>query len=62
LNAANEVVVEEFLKDSIGFLDMTGIIEETMGTVALIQNPALADYEETDREARIVAKGLMRNR
>jgi 1-deoxy-D-xylulose-5-phosphate reductoisomerase len=62
LNAANEVVVEEFLKDSIGFLDMPGIIEETMGTVALIADPTLADYEETDREARIVAKGLMRNR
>ena len=60
MNAANEVVVEEFLKTRIGFLDMPGIIEETMGKMPFIPEPTLADYAETDLEARAFARRVLR--
>lgn len=55
LNAANEVVVEEFLHDRIGFLDMPGVIEEVMGRVRFMASPGLEDYQWSDAEARRVA-------
>lgn len=59
LNAANEIVVAAFLKDQIGFLQMSDVIEETMLTVDQLSQPTLADYEATDRESRIVANELV---
>ncbi|MDR0873309.1 MAG: 1-deoxy-D-xylulose-5-phosphate reductoisomerase [Prevotellaceae bacterium] len=52
LNAANEVVVEAFLKEKIGFLQMSDIIERAMHSLPFIQNPTYEDYVETDRETR----------
>jgi 1-deoxy-D-xylulose-5-phosphate reductoisomerase len=52
LNAANEVVVEAFLKEKIGFLQMSDIIERAMQTLPFIQNPTYEDYVETDKETR----------
>lgn len=54
LNAANEVVVAEFLKDKIGFLQMSDIIEEVMEKAVYIQNPSYDDYVLTDAETRIL--------
>lgn len=59
MNAANEVVVEAFLNDRIKFLDMPGIIEETMGRIAFISAPDLTDYEESDKEARVFTRTLL---
>ncbi len=55
LNAANEVAVKEFLKDNIGFLDMSRIVEECMEKMSYIAHPTYEDYVATDREARIRA-------
>ena len=55
LNAANEVVVAAFLKDKIGFLQMSDIIEKVMQKVTFVTHPTYEDYVETDREARIVS-------
>lgn len=52
LNAANEVAVFAFLRNRIGFLDMTDAIEKTMAKIKFIQNPTLEEYFETDGEAR----------
>ncbi|GHT58311.1 1-deoxy-D-xylulose 5-phosphate reductoisomerase [Bacteroidia bacterium] len=52
LNAANEVVVEAFLKEKIGFLQMSDIVERAMQSLPFIQNPTYEDYVETDRETR----------
>ena len=41
INAANEVVVEAFLNDSIGFLEMSDVIEQCMSDLAFIQAPSL---------------------
>ncbi|MEP2671302.1 MAG: 1-deoxy-D-xylulose-5-phosphate reductoisomerase [Cyclobacteriaceae bacterium] len=55
LNAANEVVVEEFLKDNIGFLDMSRVVEECMEKISFVAHPTYEDYVATDRETRIKA-------
>lgn len=59
LNAANEIAVYAFLKNRIGFLDMTEVVEQTMGRVSFIQNPTLEEYFETDGEARTFAASLI---
>lgn len=56
LNAANEIAVEAFLQDKIGFLAMSDLIEKCMQTVSYIKQPALEDYMATDVETRIKAR------
>lgn len=59
LNAANEIAVYAFLKNRIGFLDMTEVVEKTMQHVAHIAEPSLEDYFETDGDARTFAASLI---
>lgn len=59
INAANEIVVEAFLKDEIGFLEMPDVIERTMQSVSFIKTPAYDDYVASDKEARILAKEML---
>lgn len=54
LNAANEMVVDAFLKNKIGFLQMSDIIENIMNKIAFIQKPLYEDYVATDAETRII--------
>jgi 1-deoxy-D-xylulose-5-phosphate reductoisomerase len=60
LNAANEIAVYAFLRNRIGFLDMTDVIEQTMQKVAFLQAPSLNDYLESDAEARHYAADLIK--
>jgi len=55
MNAANEVAVDAFLHDKIGFLQMSGLIEQTMANVSFVTNPTYDDYVLTDKEAREIA-------
>jgi 1-deoxy-D-xylulose-5-phosphate reductoisomerase len=55
LNAANEVAVDAFLKDKVGFLEMSDIIEFCMQTVNFIEKPTVEDYIETDKSTREAA-------
>lgn len=59
LNAANEVVVDAFLKDKIGFLEMSDVVEQTMLKVSKVTDPSLDDYISTDKETRIIALELV---
>ena len=59
LNAANEVTVQAFLEDRIGFLDIGRINEETMSSVSSIDSPEYEDYVESDRRAREFALRLI---
>lgn len=52
LNAANEIAVDAFLKDKIGFLKMSDVVEKCLETVYFINKPSYADYVETDTETR----------
>ncbi len=59
LNAANEVAVFAFLRNRIGFLDITAVVEKTMEKIAFMENPTLNDYVESDAEARNFAASLI---
>ena len=59
INAANEVVVSAFLKDQIGFLEMSDVIESCMNKVGFIAEPSLNNYLETDEQTRIFAHQLV---
>jgi 1-deoxy-D-xylulose-5-phosphate reductoisomerase len=60
LNAANEVVVQAFLNEKIGFIQMPEIIEEIMDTASFIKNPGLDDYVLSDKEVRIMTAALVK--
>ncbi|MBM3401391.1 MAG: 1-deoxy-D-xylulose-5-phosphate reductoisomerase [Bacteroidetes bacterium] len=61
INAANEIVVAEFLKEQITFLRMSEIIEKCMSEIEFISKPSLEDYIETDRITRILANQFVTN-
>ena len=52
LNAANEVLVNEFLKDKISFYKISDIIEQTIKVHDYISNPTLSDILEVDKWTR----------
>ncbi len=60
LNAANEVAVAEFLKDRVGFLEMSDIVEKCLTRMDYIKSPAYEDYVNTDKETRIRAYEFLR--
>lgn len=55
MNAANEMVVNAFLQNKVGFLEMSDMIDKTMEQVAFIEHPTLEDYQQSDTEARTYA-------
>ena len=59
LNAANEVCVAAFLKERIGFLQMSDVIERTMQRIDFVKNPTYEDYVATDAAARRIAEELI---
>ncbi len=56
LNAANEVAVDLFLKERIGFLEMSDLIAHTLEAVPFQSEPTLADLGASDAEARHIAR------
>lgn len=52
MNAANEIAVELFLNEKIGFMDIPVIIEETMNRVPYHPFPGFQEVIEFDRMAR----------
>jgi 1-deoxy-D-xylulose-5-phosphate reductoisomerase len=52
LNAANEIAVEAFLQQKIGFLNITEVVEKTMQNHTLILKPEIDEYIEIDKLAR----------
>lgn len=61
LNAANEIAVEAFLNDKIGFLQMSDVVEKCLQTIAFIAKPSYSDYVATDKETREVASRMLKN-
>jgi len=52
LNAANEIAVDAFLNDKIGFLQMSDLIETCLKTIPFEKNITLDILTETDKETR----------
>jgi len=56
MNAANEIAVEAFLEERIGFLEIPEIIEKTLGRSTFVKEPGLEELIESDRQARLITK------
>lgn len=53
LNAANEIVVEAFINNKVGFLQMSDLIEQALDNVPYTESPTLEELVETDRQTRL---------
>jgi 1-deoxy-D-xylulose-5-phosphate reductoisomerase len=56
LNAANEVAVNAFLQDEIGFAEIPEVVEKCMAKATFIAKPSLSEYIESDKETRVKAE------
>ena len=61
LNAANEVAVAAFLRDQVGFRQMSDLVAECLARVSYLAEPLLADLVATDAETRRIAAQLIKN-
>jgi len=59
LNAANEVAVEAFLAERIGFTDIPLLIEAVRAQIPCEPAPSLAIIQDIDRKARTLSKELI---
>jgi 1-deoxy-D-xylulose-5-phosphate reductoisomerase len=59
LNAANEVAVDSFLAGRIGFLDIVGVVEETLGQAPAAPVASLEDVRAVDAAARRMAAAIV---
>lgn len=59
LNAANEIAVQGFLEERIGFLEISDVIENCLKRVSYIRTPVLEDFVESDKETRALALELI---
>ncbi len=60
LNSANEVLVNEFLNDKIGFYDIPYYIEKSLENHKNIINPKIEDILEVDKETRLFLANLLK--
>lgn len=62
LNAANEIAVAAFLKEEVGFLEMSDLIGETLEQASFISHPSLEDYVQSDSQAREITEKLIKRK
>ena len=62
LNAANEIAVDAFLHDKIGFLEMSDLIEECMQLIPYLERPVYNNYVESDKETRTLAQQILQKK
>lgn len=59
LNAANEIAVQGFLDERIGFVEMSQLLEECLAQIPFIKKPKIEDYFETDANTRKLASSIL---
>ncbi len=62
LNAANEIVVAAFLRDEVGFLEMSDLIATSLEKIDFIAKPGLKDFVETDKLTRVFTQELIKRK
>lgn len=60
LNAANEIAVDAFLKEKIGFLDIADMAEKAINGIGFVSKPSYNDYVATDEETRKYVSSLIK--
>jgi len=48
-----------FLKDKIGFLEMSDVIADCMEKSTFVANPTYDDFVSSDEESRVLANALI---
>jgi 1-deoxy-D-xylulose-5-phosphate reductoisomerase len=61
LNAANEVAVQSFLDNLIGFLDIAELVNSVLDSVEAYSVRTLDDFRALDTETRAVAESLVKS-
>ncbi|MPN50213.1 1-deoxy-D-xylulose 5-phosphate reductoisomerase [bioreactor metagenome] len=61
-NAANEVAVDAFLQNKIGFLSISELIIEAMNHHKVVFSPTLTDLDTADAWARDFIREILRNK
>ena len=61
LNAANEVAVNAFLKNKIGFLDIPEVVEKTLQEVSCQNLDTLESVVENDQLSRKIAQSFVKS-
>lgn len=59
MNAANEIAVQAFLQDKIGFLQIAEVIASALEKSSFVEKPSYEDYVASDAEARRIAGALI---
>lgn len=59
VNAANEIAVDAFLHDKIGFLDISDVIVESLAKITFVGNPSIDDYVQTNEATRRFASEMI---
>ena len=60
LNAANEISVQAFLREQIGFWKIPEVIERCLKSVSFIADPDLENILKTDEQTRLIAKEFIK--
>ena len=60
LNAANEIAVQSFLDNLIGFLDIAKLVEKALDQVVAQPVQTLNDFRDLDTETRAVTESLVK--
>jgi 1-deoxy-D-xylulose-5-phosphate reductoisomerase len=53
------VAVAQFLREQIGFLEMSEVVETCLSRISYIESPCYEDYVATDEETRIKAQEII---
>ena len=60
LNAANEIAVDAFLNQRMGFTDIAKVVEQTLNTFDFFEPDTLAAVQESDARARRTALSMVK--
>ena len=60
LNAANEIAVDAFLNQRIGFTDIAKVVDQTLNTFDFFEPDSLAAVQESDARARRTAISMVK--
>jgi 1-deoxy-D-xylulose-5-phosphate reductoisomerase len=59
LNAANEVAVEAFLEQRIGFMQIAEVVKETLSSLTLTEPESLDAVQDSDARARVFSRAYI---
>ncbi|MCD4734788.1 MAG: 1-deoxy-D-xylulose-5-phosphate reductoisomerase, partial [Bacteroidales bacterium] len=61
LNAANEVAVQAFLEENIGFVEISLVVEKCLEMIDFVDKPNLEDLVNSDSVTRVAAIELIKS-